>query len=205
MTDLRNFRRPFQIVRAGLPAYLAMNAVAYGFFLVGMAMTLLFPDLQEVRFDPLQSAESTESTVEAVSASFWTFAGAILVINVVATALLQIVLPSLIVPFLGIVIFAVRAFGFGVTLAPVNDAVARILVPHSVTLLIELQAYVLVMLGAYLVGKFWLRPSTAGVSTRRQGYHHGLRQLGWLSVPAIALFIVGALYEAYEILYLIEA
>lgn len=197
------FRKPFQIIRASLPAYLTLNAIAYGCLLAGMGLTVLFPDLQDLRFDPLLSGESTEATVEEVSASFWLFAGAIFVINVFATALLQIVLPALLVPFLGIAIFAVRAFGFGVALAPTTDAVAKILIPHSITLLIELQAYVLIMLGAYLIGKSWLRPSTVGVSTRRQGYVHGLRQLAWLSIPALVLFVVGALYEAFEILYLI--
>jgi hypothetical protein len=77
------------------------------------------------------------------------------------------------------------------------------MIPHSLTILIELQAYVLVMLGAYLLGMAWLRPTTVGARNRRQGYVHGLRQVGWLGLPALALLIIGAIYEAATIIYLV--
>jgi hypothetical protein len=80
-----------------------------------------------------------------------------------------------------------------------------VLLPHGVTLLIEMQAYVLVIFGVFLLGRAWLRPATAAKSNRRSGYLHGLRQLGWLSIPALALHVAGSLYEAYEVIHLLPA
>ena len=59
------------------------------------------------------------------------------------------------------------------------------------------------MLGAYLLGRAWLWPGTVGARDRRQGYVRGLRQLGWVSLPALALLVIGAVYEAFEIIYVI--
>lgn len=42
-----------------------------------------------------------------------------------------------------------------------------------------------------------------GATTRRAGYLHGLRSLGILSIPAIALLVIGALWEAYSLLYIV--
>ncbi|WP_373540223.1 hypothetical protein [Chamaesiphon sp.] len=38
----------------------------------------------------------------------------------------------------------------------------------------------------------------------RQGYVRGLQQLGWLSLSALPLFIVGAIWEAFSLRYLIQ-
>ncbi|MGV8872804.1 MAG: stage II sporulation protein M [Rhodococcus sp. (in: high G+C Gram-positive bacteria)] len=199
---MRLLRRPLEIIRTHLRPYLALNALVYGLFVVGMGVTLLYPDLQTMDLDPFQGeVGGNAEIVDAVKHSVWLFGVTILAINVVPTALAQIALPSLIVPFLGIAVFAFRAFNFGVTLAPTNEVYANILVPHSLTLLIEFQAYILVMLGSYVLGKSWLRPPSP--MTRSQGYRHGLTQLGWLTLGAAPLFIIGAFYEAFEIIHLI--
>jgi hypothetical protein len=116
---------------------------------------------------------------------------------------LLIVLPSLVVPFAGIAFFTCKAVEIGVTLAPADGTGWVILIPHSLTFVIEFQAYVLLVLGAYLLGRSWLRPATVGAQNRRQGYVRGLRQVGWLSLPALALFVIGAIYEAFTLRYLV--
>ncbi|MDV8020090.1 stage II sporulation protein M [Rhodococcus sp. IEGM 1330] len=199
---MRLLRRPPEIIHTHLRPYLALNGLVYGLFVLGMGVTVLFPDLQTMGLDPFQGeVGGNASIVDAVKHSVWLFGLTILTINVVPTALVQIALPSLIVPFLGTAVFAFRAFSFGVTLAPTNEVYANILLPHSLTLLIEFQAYILVMLGSYILGKSWIRPPPP--MTRAQGYRHGLTQLGWLTLGAAPLFIVGAFYEAYEIIHLI--
>ena len=201
---MKLLRRPLGIIRTHLRPYLALNAIAYSLLLAGMGITMLIPDLKTMQLDPFKfDADWTASVVDWASGSVWLFGLVILGVNVLPTALLQIALPSLIVPFLGIAIFAYRAFNFGVTLAPTIETLAYILIPHSLTLLIEFQAYILVMLGAYILGRSWIRPSTAGSLTRRQGYLAGLKQLGYLALFAVPLFIVGAFYESFEIIHLI--
>jgi hypothetical protein len=108
-----------------------------------------------------------------------------------------------IAPFAGIAVFAYRTLTIGLTLAPADETGWVALIPHTLTILIELQAYILLVLGAYLLGKYWLRPTTIGAGNRRQGYVRGLQQVGWLSLPALTLFVVGAVYEAFSLRYLV--
>lgn len=78
------------------------------------------------------------------------------------------------------------------------------LIPHSLTFVIELQAYILLLLGAYLLGKYWLLPRTIGAKNRRQGYLRGLQRIGLLALPALVLLIIGAVWEAYSLRYFIH-
>src|SRR5690606_18473736 len=132
----------------------------------------------------------------------WLFALAIFGVNVVTVAVLRTLLPSMIVPFAGVAVFAHKAYETGVVLAPVDATVAKLMIPHSLTLVIEFQAYALVMLGAYLLGKAWLRPAAVGAPDRRRGYLRGLQQAGWLTLPALALFVIGAIYEAFSLIFI---
>ncbi|WP_039921872.1 hypothetical protein [Amycolatopsis decaplanina] len=199
---MHRLRRPFQIIRADLRAYLLVNAFVYGVLLLGMALGALFPDLHAARTASFASGDQG-ALVNAVVGNGWVFGTVIFVVNVFPTALLLITLPSLVVPFAGLAVFALKTIDLGITLAPVDATSGLTLIPHSLTLLIEFQAYALVMFGAYLLGRSWLRPATVGAPTRRQGYLRGLSRLGWLWLPALALFVIGAVYEAIEIYFLV--
>ena len=199
---MRNPGDPFQIIRANLRAYLAMNAIAYGVFLIGVAAAPAFPELNAAQV----ASRHEDGTADLVGTLFqnpWLFAAAILGVNVVTVAALRILLPSMIVPFAGIAAFAHKAYETGVVLAPVDATVAKPMIPHSLTLIIEFQAHALVMLGAYLLGKAWPRPAAVGAPDRRRGYLHGLQQAGRLSLPALALFVIGAIYEAFSLVYIV--
>ncbi len=199
---MRNLRKPFQIIRANLRAYLVMNAIAYGVFLIGVGAALAFPELNAAQVGS-QQEDGTADLVGTLFAKPWLFGLTIFGVNVLTVAVLRIMLPSMIVPFAGIPLFAYKAYETGVILAPVDAATATLMIPHSLTLVIEFQAYALVMLGAYLLGRAWLRPATVDAPDRRRGYLRGLQQAGWLSLPALALFVIGAAYEAFELVYLV--
>jgi len=195
-------RRPFQIIRADLRAYLLINALVYGALLLGMALAMIFPDLHAARTSSFVDGDQG-ALVATVIGNPCAFGTTIFLVNVFATALLLIVLPSLVIPFAGLMVFVIKTIDIGITLAPVDRTSALILIPHSPTILIEFQAYALVMFGAYLLGRSWLRPATVGATTRRQAYVRALRRLGRLWLPALALFVIGAVYEAVEIYFLI--
>jgi hypothetical protein len=198
---LRRFlRKPFQIIRANFRAYLIINAIAYGLFIAGFVAAMVFPNLGATQAATLEN-DGTGDLVRSLINNPWLFALTILGVNVIRVGVLSIVLPSLIVPFAGIAIFAHRAFTIGLSLATTTSA-AVVWIPHSLTLLIEFQAYALLMLGAYILGRAWIRPATIGARKRRQGYVRGLQQLGWLSLTALPLFIVGAIWEAFSLSYL---
>ncbi|MCS5717717.1 hypothetical protein N1027_06165 [Herbiconiux sp. CPCC 205763] len=196
-------RKPFGIIRENLRIYLVLNALAYGLFLVGFAIGLIFPDLSAGRAEALEN-DGTADLVLSLISNPWLFALVILLVNTFQLSLLTIVLPSLIIPFSGIVAFSVWVVITGVTLVPADGAGWVALIPHSLTLIIELQAYILVLTGVFLLGKFWLRPRSIGAANHRTGYLRGLQHLGRLAVPAFLLLIVGAIWEAFSLIYLVH-
>ncbi len=195
-------RKPFQIIRANLRVYLLVNAVTYGLLLVSFGLAVVFPGLVE-GLRPDLEANGDAALVLSVLRSPWLFAVTILGVNVLRLSLLTIVLPSMIIPFAGLAFFGYWTFTTGIALAPTEAAGWVALIPHSLTVVIEFQAYILLVLGAYLLGKSWLRPGTVGAPNRRQGYVRGLQQLGWLGLPALVLLIIGAIYEAFSLIYLV--
>jgi hypothetical protein len=169
--------------------------MAYGLVVVGFLVGLAFPELSRARAET-QQTDGTADLVTSLLSSPWLFALVIFAINVGR--------PSLIVPFVGLPLFAWWSFTTGVTLAPTTDIHWVALIPHSVTVVIELQAYILLLLGVYLLGRSWLRPHSIGATNHRRGYLRGLQQLGWLAFPALALLVVGAIYESFSLLFLVH-
>jgi Stage II sporulation protein M len=198
---IRFLRKPFGIVRDNFRAYLIINAIVYGLVITGMVAAIVFPNLGATQLATLED-NGTADLVRSLLNNPWLFSLTILGVNVMSGALL-IVLPSSIVPFAGIPIFAYKAFTLGLAMAPTTKIKVVALIPHSLTILIEFQAYALLMFGAYILGRSWVRPATIGARNPRQGYVRGLQQLGWLSLSTLPLFIVGAIWEAFSLGYLV--
>lgn len=199
---VRFWRKPFRVVRENMRVYLILNAAAYGLALLGFVIGMIFPDLVAAEAAGLEE-DGTGELVRWLVNTPPLFALTILGVNLFRLSALIIVLPSLIVPFAGLAFFGWWAVTTGITLVPSSDTGWVALIPHSLTFLIELQGYVLFLLGAFLLGKYWLFPRTAGAKNRRQGYLRGLRQLGLLALPALVLLIIGAIWEAYSLRYLV--
>lgn len=198
-TTVRFLRRPRQIVRDDKRVYLILNVATYGLFLAGFGLGLLFPELSAAQAAGLEE-NGTGDLVRSIFATPWLFALIILAVNVFKLSLATIALPSMIVPFAGLPLFGFWAVTTGIVLVPSETTGWLLLIPHSLTVVIELQAYILVALGAYRLGVSWLRPRSVGATNRRQGYVRGLKQLGWLAVPAFLLLVVGAVWEAFSLL-----
>lgn len=194
--------KPLQIIRDHRGTYLVANLVIYGLVLLGFGLGLAFPELVAARVTTLEE-DGTAALVVSLLSNVWLFAATILGVNVITVGLFSIALPSLVIPFAGIAIFGYRAVVIGVTLAPTDDASWIILIPHSLTVVIEFQAYILLTLGAYLLGRAWIWPSRVGERLHRRGYLQGLREFGWLGLAALVLLIIGALYEAFTLIYLV--
>ncbi len=183
--------------------YLIINAAAYGLAIIGFVIGLIFPSLNESRTTALVDDGTAELVAWLVNIPLL-FALTILGVNLFRLSLVTIVLPSLIVPFAGLAFFAYWAVETGITLVPASAEGWVALIPHSLTFIIELQAYVLLLLGAYLLGTHWLLPRRIGAKNRRQGYLRGLQRLGMLALPALVLLIIGAVWEAYSLRYFVH-
>ncbi|PJJ71471.1 hypothetical protein CLV46_1019 [Diaminobutyricimonas aerilata] len=191
-------RRPFRIIRDHFRAYLVLNVVIYGACMAGMVVGMMFPDLTESQVTAIREGESAD-LIRSLTSTPALFALAIFANNLLRAGLLSIVLPSLVVPFSGIVITTLQVFLVGIILAPIDAEATEILLPHSVTLILEFQAYVVLALGAFVLGRNWLRPSSVGAPNRRQGYLRGLREIAGLGALALLLLLVGAVYEAISV------
>ncbi|GEK80011.1 hypothetical protein [Agrococcus baldri] len=197
------WRRALQPIGEHRRAYLIINAAAYGLAIIGFVVGLLFPELSAARATALED-DGTGELVRWLVNVPPLFALTILGVNLFRLSVLTIVLPSLVVPFAGLALFGYWAVETGITLVPASPQGWVALIPHALTVLIELQAYVLLLLGAFVLGRSWLLPRSVGAENRRQGYLWGLRRLGLLVLPALALLIIGAVWEAYSLRYFVH-
>jgi hypothetical protein len=110
-------------------------------------------------------------------------------------------LPSLFIPFSGFLMGILRAVLWGLLMAPTSPELAKIMIPHSLTLLLEGQAYVLVLLAVYIQGKAFLWPRSEGAVSHLQGYKVGLVRTGKIYVLVTLVLLVAAIYEAVEVIY----
>ncbi|WP_322409985.1 hypothetical protein [Microbacterium invictum] len=195
--------RPFRVIRENLRVYLLLNLAAYGLVAIGFVIGLTFPELPAMRAEALET-DGTGDAVRSVVNSAPLFALLIFAVNVLQLSLATIVVPSLIIPFAGLAIFGGWAVVTGVTLVQTTPIGWVALIPHVLTVIIELQAYILILLGAYLIGRNWLFPHRVGAPTRRRGYVRGLGSLGLLALPALVLLVIGAIWESYSLLYLVH-
>ena len=171
---------PIRILAENAGVYVIANAATYGIFLIRFGLGLAFPHLSQAQHARLEG-DGTGDLVRSLIANPWLFALTILAVNTFKMGLLTIVAPSLIVPFSGIVLFAYWDLTTGMTLVPASDIGWVALIPHPLTLIVELQAYLLLLSGVFLLGNWYVvRPGTVGVERRREGYLRGLRDL----VPA---------------------
>ncbi|SMQ74943.1 hypothetical protein SAMN06295943_3343 [Agreia sp. VKM Ac-1783] len=196
-------RRPFEIIGANKRAYVAISTMAYGLVAVGFLVGIMFPELSRAQAQT-QQTDGTADLITSLLSNPWLLAVVIFAVNIGRLSALTIVLPSLVVPFLGLPLFAYWSFMTGVTIAPTTDMAWVALIPHSLTVVIELQAYILLLLGVYLLGRSSMWPRSADAITHRRGYLSGLQMLGWLALPALVLLVIGALYESFSLLYLVH-
>lgn len=183
-------------------AYVYMNIAYYGLMIMAMAYSAYDTSLKQLLNEevvgaftqgPLSSLGDAYGGGQILMAIVLTF-----VVNLVIGSIIWITLPSMVIPFSGLLLGAFRAVIWGLLFSPVPFE--RYLVPHWLTLIIEGQAYVIAMLAAYIQGIGLLMPSRLGASSRRGGYLEGLRLTIRLYALVAALLVVAAVYEALEVI-----
>jgi hypothetical protein len=189
--------------------YLILNAAYYGLVVLGMTyVAIIDPALQEQLLSEVEGAfaEGPLATVGGAYVGGNVLAAAVLtfVVNLSVGSLLSITLPSLIVPFSGVLLGAYRAALWGLVLAPTSTQLALVMIPHSLTLLLEGQAYILTMLAVYVHGKAFLWPHSVGVASRAQGYVTGLKLSARLYLLVVLVLAVAAIYEALEVTIMVR-
>jgi hypothetical protein len=77
------------------------------------------------------------------------------------------------------------------------------MVPHSLTLLLEGQGYILAMLGIHLLWTSAFDKVREGISPFLSAYGAGLRANFRIYPLVAAVLAVAAVYEAFEVIYLV--
>ena len=204
---MKSILSAWKVVAEFRRAYIVLNLAYYGLVLCGMIYVAFVPSLQQSLLREVGAA-FTEGPFSAVGSAY--LGGQILpaiiltfVVNLVIGSLMVITLPSLVIPFIGLPIGAYRALLWGLLLSPTTPELRMAMIPHSLALVLEGQAYILAMLGAYIQGIAFLRPSSVGAETRRQGYWFGLKRSAHIYLLVVVLLAVAAVYEALEVILII--
>lgn len=180
-----------------------MNLIYFGLVVVGMAIAAARPSIQESLVG--QTRQAVEQGALAPVAKAYRSGNVplaaivTLLINLIAGTLLMITVPSLLIPFLGLLVAAWRALLWGLIFSPTNPQMRLAMLPHYLTMILEGQGYILAMLAVYLHGRWVLQPR----GSRAQAYRAGMRQTLVLYLPISLLLAIGALYEAIEVIHLI--
>lgn len=204
---LRWLAPAFAIVHRHRRAYLWLNLMYYTLIVIGLFYATFNPALQEMLMaavgtafsqGPLAAVGEAYVSGQTLRAILFTFG-----INLVVGSGASITLPSLIIPFSGLLMGAYRAIVWGLIYAPTTPELRVIFLPHLPTLLLEGQAYILVLLAAVIQGRALFSPRTVDATSRRQGYWYGLKLTLQLYKLVLLVLAVAAIYEVLEAAMLI--
>jgi hypothetical protein len=200
-------RAAWGLAREHSGIYVALNFVYYGLVIVGVVFAAFNPELQQLLIEavgeaflqgPLALVGAAYIEGDVCLAAVLTFG-----VNLLAGSFLSLTLPSLIVPFPGLFMGVYRTFTWGLILSPSHPELAGPMIPHSLTLILEGQAYILAMLAVWIQGMAFLRPRSAGVRTHGEGYLAGLLRTMHLYILVAILLAVSAVYEAVELIFIV--
>lgn len=199
-------RHAWAIVKENRRAYLVINLAYYGLVAIFMVIAAFTQPLQETLVKTVGAGFSSGlfsfvgksyGSGQVISSMGITFG-----INFFLGTFLEITLPSLVIPFIGMFMGILRAALWGLLLSPAYPPIRFLMIPHSLTLLLEGQGYIMGLLAVYVQGKAFLWPDSAGVTGHWRGYIEGVKQTGWLYTLVIITLLVAAIYEALEVIFL---
>ena len=199
---MRALRLAIQLLRDYGGPYLALNAAFYGIVLCGMLIGAANPGLHEqmvegvrlsVQSGILHVVYEAYKERQIVRAAALTFG-----VNLTLGSFGTITLPSMVIPFVGLLMGCLRALIWGILFSPVSPHARQVFIPHLPVLLVEGQAYVLTMLAVYIQGTAFLRPHTVGAQSMGRGYYTGLCRSGQLYLLIIVVLAISAVYESIE-------
>ncbi len=185
-----------KLIRENRRAYIILNVTYYGLVILGMAYSAINPQIQKTLIEWVRRRVHAGGPLLKEMAL-------IFVINLFTGSLGTITLPSLVIPFCGLLMGVYRAAAWGLMLSPASPELAKTMIPHSLTLIVEGQAYIVAMLAVFIHGKAFIWPRSAGVESRWKGYVEGLKRTGQLYLLVIILLIVAAVYESLEVALLL--
>lgn len=204
-------RRPFGIltpilgaIRAHPILYTLCHFVLYGTLFTGMAIALFLPAyhlmLLEVTTQQFESGGLAYVADAYASGNIPLAAAMTFVNNYFMATVATTALPSLFIPFAGVLINALRFGLVGFVMSPMSADMASTYIFHSITLTLELEAYVIAVFAICL----W--PISIARSFRHDGeWKIGLKAMASGTLLTGIMLAIAALYEAASLILLAAA
>ncbi len=194
------------ILRVNWYPYLVSNIVVYGTLLMAMIVSVYIPGLHDIghrNTEAFLSSPGSSWVAEAYSSgSIVKPALLTLLGNLLFGALGTTTLPTLIIPFFGVVATIARSVFIGMPYAPTSLEELITVITVSPVLLIEFQAYVLAMLGSIILWRSTFGYRRRKLSSAWEGYLAGVKDNLRLYPMIVILLLVIALVEAVTALFL---
>jgi hypothetical protein len=201
----RGTRGQLALLRRESRAFGLINATFFGIMIGAMVYVAGHPDVQARMIqDAIRDME--ESWYRGIREAYTTGRFALAAIltfafNLAIGGILYGNLFSAAVPFLGLFYGWYRALRWGLLLMPLHPMLGPRAYPHMLTLLLEGEAYVLIMLAVYLHGRGILLALRRGGAAAWAAHLDGVRataRIYWLAIPLLA---VAAVYEVVEVIW----
>jgi hypothetical protein len=197
-----------ELVHENKRAYIIFNIAYYGLIVIFMIVSAFNQPLQDELLKtvgssfmtgPLAVVGQAYGNAEVLKAIGLTF-----VVNLLLGSLAVITIPSLLIPFSGLLMGIYRAILWGLIFSPAHPDMRMIMIPHSLTLLLEGQAYILALLGVYLQARAFLWPKSIGLESHWQGYVEGLKRTGKIYILIVLTLSIAAIYEVIEVVLMVK-
>jgi len=197
-------RAPLEAARAWPRLLAGLHGLIFGTLIVAAALVYLVPPVQDFLLAAIgQAVESGKGPLGVAGKAYlggsipWA-AAVTLAVNFFIGSLAYITLPSLVIPGIGVLGTLFRGLMIGTLLAPTMLALSTTMMLHSLTVLVEMEAYVLAAFFAALIPIYIFRKAEGPTWWRR----YGRALLLNLEANAIIFIILAvvALYEATEVI-----
>ena len=196
-------RPAFGLIRRNLGTYIVVNLVGYALFVSSAVLAGLGMGLNEWAVG--SSSGTTSSGLITWVAQIYIdgnipMAALLTVVsNLVIAAFLLTTVPSLLVPFSGALYVGYQALLWGALYSPAIDQPEGNWL-HVIVLVVELQAYLIVVVIAIVQGRMFLQPKRFGINGRLNGYKAGLIET-FKSYPlVVAILVPAGIFEAFEVI-----
>lgn len=198
----------WELVKKNRKAYITINVAYYGLVIIFMIYIAFNQKLQDSLLEQVGAAFMTGPLSfvgqSYLNARILTAIASTFLINLLIGSFGTITLPSLVIPFSGFLVGLYRAIMWGLLLSPAHPDLRLVMIPHSLTLLLEGQGYILAILAAYLQGRAFLWPKTVSAETHIKGYWEGLKQTVKIYTLVTLILVVAAIYEVIEVVILTQ-
>ena len=197
-------RAPLEAARAWPRLLAGLHGLIFGGLIVAAALVYLVPPVQDFLLAAIvQAVESGRGPLGVAGTAYrsggipWA-AAVTLAVNFFIGSLAYITLSSFVIPGIGVLGTVFRGLMIGVLLAPSMLALSTTMMLHSLTVLVEMEAYVLAAFFAALIPIYIFRKAEGPTWWRR----YGRALLLNLEANAIIFIILAvvALYEATEVI-----